>query len=110
MKNGFFNIVLISLITFTAQTSPAFINKDSEKPLLEQLNQEYLQDQIVFQDIRCSRRHQSCSFKFELRSHLAMCEVDQLGSAYDLIQESENKITLTDTANSSLRDCVKKFQ
>ena len=109
MKNGFFKSSLTLAVSLYASISVAFISPETEQALIKKLNHDFESQDLSFNDIRCSRRQNSCFIKFQANNHEALCTIEKVSTAYDLVEQKGTDVSLAPAIHNELSTCVKNI-
>lgn len=109
MKNGFFKSSLTIALILCASSSFAFITPYTEQALIKKLNHDYQSQDLNFNDIRCSRRQNSCFIKFQAHNHESLCTIEKVSTVYDFVEQKGADISLAPAIETELSNCVNKI-
>lgn len=107
----FIPLTLITALALAASPAQAFLTSQDEAQLLQTLNQENLNHDIIYHDIRCSIRNKKCLVKMEIKSNKTGCLIERMNDVSDLYTETTTRdnqvrMTLSPYAEQALASCV----
>jgi hypothetical protein len=100
------NVIALSFVGFSAQ---AFISSEEQTQLLSSMNK--LNNEVHFQDVRCSARSRMCLVRLELGEQKLPvgCSIERINSPEDLFKETANGLQLSAYSEASLNECIARF-